>query len=497
MLNKKYFKKFKLNTHYAKTFVMAGLMGLMPSCKMFINEPENPKETNKTMRTDSMYLQNMPVDSFMTNIAHTENLKLRCPGEQDWFFSMGAGANTMTFFQDLLHESDAIENPIEFERFANITSDSVAFTGKPYWNYWVSLSNNPDEWDYCWEISGVTDAEYYSKYHNLSDSALANIAQQFLESRNSDPYYIQKVYNAVSAGKGAWSNYQGKKYLSALSAKSYGSKIGLKTSDIVDIAFTDDTNQKTGSFCFSAMDDDKIIDKSAINGAATYRGSAVARVNKQFDNDTYDGRKLFTDSAILTIDAAKNETIVMPFHNWYKVTIIKSGNTIVTYFDSLPSNAFDWAMAGNGIGAIQQLDTIYPNGLHSSYGYDQTNVNWEDVVIKNPASANQGETTSQQIYTSTGVYTDFSSNYFMEETEDITTGLPLVYCAPARKSATNDGDMPTEAIVQGTRNDFDSRVVVKESIADGQGGEYDTYPYRNIPGNGVHFSFIFGGKRQR
>lgn len=488
-----------LNKNTVKTFVLSGLMCLMPSCKMMQNEPENPKETNKTynMKSDSVYSQNIPVDSFMTNVSHKENLKLRSPGESDWLFTVNNSANTMTFFQDLSHESDAIENPVEFERLTNITSDSVAFAGKSYWNYYVPLSNNPNDWDYCWEISGVTDAEYFSKYYNLSDSALANVAKQHLESRNSNPYYIQNVYDAVSAGKGAWSNYQGKKYLSSLYAKSYGSKIGLKTSDIVNITFADGANEQTGSFYFSAMDDNKKVDKTAFNGVATYRGSAVASVNKQFDDETYDVRKLFTDSATLTIDAAKNETIVMPFNDWYKVTVIKSGNSIITYFDDLPSYASDWTMSGSNIGLMQQRDTIYPNGLHSSYGYDQVNINWEYNTIKDPASANKGEKTYQQIYTSTGVYSDFSSNYFMEEQEDITTGIPLVYCAPARNKSTNDNDVPTEVIVHGSRNDFDSRVIVKESIADGQGGEYDTYPYRNVPGNGIHFSFIFGGTRQR
>ncbi len=484
----------KLKTNKVKTLVLAGLMGLTPSCcNVEDNAPDEPTTKPNTDANQTDGISTNPVDSFMQHMSCTGNIKLRTSGEDELFFKLITNGNNvigMTMVDDPLHTSDAITYPIDFDRTNYTLSDSATFFAKPYWNYWVDLDGLSS--DACWEICGITDEVYSAKYEGISDEALADIAKNYLTANNSNPGYIANVYDAVSKGKGEWSRYPGKKWLSGLSAKSYGYKIGLQCSDVVRIVFADNDNKDFFDAVFSAMDDSKSIDKNLISSATTFKGSVYGTVNKQEHDDTYAQRFVFADSATFTIDAAKNETIVMPFKNWYKVTMIKSGDDIKTYLSDLPANASDWGLTYTNVTSIDQSgEKNQVNGLKVSYSYTSMGAETNFVNIKEPSIASVGELTAQTLLISNGVYSSLSTNYY-KGTAHVSTGLENVYAVPSY-TYNNDNEV-TEVIVQGTRHDFQNTQVIEEWYADGTGDEYNTGPNDNASSStGMFFSFVFGG----
>ena len=85
---KKYLKK--LNTNKAKTFVLAGLMGLTPSCKMDKNAPEEPQNPNNSYVVPNVMSANQdtPVDSFMMHMPNVEGVKFYKPRDYNGHISL-------------------------------------------------------------------------------------------------------------------------------------------------------------------------------------------------------------------------------------------------------------------------------------------------------------------------------------------------------------------------------------------------------------------------
>ncbi len=209
-------------------------------------------------------------------------------------------------------------------------SDSVGYFDIPEHTYSFFIEINDVQGYHSWHLINYPDYCYSSSNPN----SIANLAQ----NRGAD----DAIPEAIKAGQGQWSEenpgYEGVQAV----IESKGAKVGLRHSDfgVYDMQYrlSDSIMQQIGSVADGL--EGNIYHNTRIYGGGVYRnnaademanvkyvGTAVAQLD---ETDGMNKRIIYTDSAAasLTVDEQMNETIVMPFKNWYHVTIIKTSNHI-------------------------------------------------------------------------------------------------------------------------------------------------------------------------
>lgn len=445
---KKYLKK--LNTNKAKTFVLAGLMGLAPSCKMDKNAPEEPQSINNSYVIPSVMSanQDMPVDSFMMHMPNVANAVFYEPTEDAHCFmfhtdNMG-NVNNITELRDMKDRDRNLQNPYNLTRMDNTcVNGSAKFITPRYWVFRVEYQNEYSGGH--WMIDCVTDAEYNSKYATMSLQDLANLAYTRLMSKHPEEVeHAEQIRNAILNNQGQWT--QDEPFY--VTFNSNGWQQNLKYSDFgtFDVA-TIDYSQGFTSMFSGGMADYEINNKSAIQ-PQTFKATAYANVtatNRQIGSEQELLVSTGRDSATFTIDALQNETIVMPFKNWYKVTIIRTNNSVVSTFENVNGTtiAETWQLPHPNMQETNYREGIQDNGLAAKDGFAGTE--HEDGILTGTSVAYYTDETGYVEFVGQGYRHDWLPNKKIQFTfsfggtnrprpeEQITTGLENVYCAPGRQ----------------------------------------------------------------
>ena len=337
-----------LKTNKAKVLFLAGLMGLASSCN--VDEPE----------FSGNFMQNMPV-SVVKNAVFYE------PAEETQSFSFQTNNNTVTgvtFVKDVKDTKTEIYNPMNLTRTDSylVRNGEAHFVSPWYWSYDVKLQRN-----IVWDIPYVTDEEYNSKYKNMSDQDLADLAKNRIQSKNPEATdYATEIYDGILARKGSWK--QNPPFYMKISSKAQ--EQNLRYSDFGRIyCFSPNGNipsYESGERLYSGGVPSNKIDKSMVS-PQTFKVTAIGVVNNYYLHTEY-------NAATLTIDA-QGETIVMPFKNvklddWYKVTIIIKNGSVVSKFEDVTNGTIhqNQQLLYSNTSETGHRETVQDNGLFVKYG---------------------------------------------------------------------------------------------------------------------------------
>ena len=446
-------KKFLnvLKSNKAKTLVLTGLMGLMPSCKMDKNAPDAPKTQDNTHNTYVLSnvmdtIPNMPVDSFMTHMPNVANAVFYEPTEDTHRFLMHTD-NTTGYVNGVTEERDVqdraryIVNPYNLTRIDNTSvNGSAKFITPAYWFYKVGYSNEYGGGD--WGIECVSESQYNSVYANMTNQELANLAYgRLIYKHPEDTYHAEQIRNAILNNQGQWT--QDEPFY--VTFNSNGWQQNLKYSDFgtFDVSTLDYSYGFTSMFSGGLPSNE--TNKSVVQ-PQTFKTTAYGKV--KYDNHQNSEYLMVVstgrDSATFTIDALQNETIVMPFKNWYKVTIIRTNNSVVSTFENVDGTtiADTWQLPHPNMQETNYREGIQDNGLVVKDGFAGTH---EDGILTGTAVNYYTDETGYIELVGQGYRQDRSQNKNMQFTfsfggtnrprpeEQITTGLENVYCAPGRQ----------------------------------------------------------------
>ena len=462
---KKYLKK--LNANKAKTFVLAGLMGLTPSCKMMDkNEPDAPQSTNNSYVVPNVLStnQDVPVDSFMTHMPNVEGVKFYKPRDYNGHISLETNYadGRVSYLTD--HDVErrwGYALPKRYARKDAFSVNNTAHFDFGETTYYFEI-NDPQYGYELWSMGYVPE----SQYQNMTPDQLAEIAQ----NHGCDAY----VCNLIRNGQGTWNIWNESTTISDIAMESQGYKARLQYSDIgvydweVPVASGVIEGWTEPYYHFSRVYAGGLESKKANKPTTeTYKGLAVAQIE---ETDGINRKIVYTNpgAARMTVDAAQNETIVMPFNNWYHVTVIKTnGHVAITLADSLNAVNSTWQVQNPQITDFDVSAGIQENGLavvHSqnfeepfkgSRGveFEENDRNNENIGVRISVATDfygdtpyepsevvvQGYRTDRNFVstnTVNGLFFGFAfggTNRPDENTGDITTGLENVYCAPGRQ----------------------------------------------------------------
>ena len=447
-------KKFLnvLKSNKAKTLVLTGLMGLMPSCKMDKNAPDAPKTPGNTHNTYVLSnvmdtIPNMPVDSFMTHMPNVANAVFYEPTEDTHCFLFHTGnmgsVSSVTELRDMKDNDNSIQNPYVLTRVDNQSiNGSAKFITPAYYVYNVEYGNEYGSGN--WRIDCVTESEYNAKYVNMTFQEMADLAQaRILSKHPEEVYHAQQIYNAILNNQGQWT--QDEPFY--VTFNSNGWQQNLKYSDFgtFDVATIDNSYGFTSMFSGGLSSNE--IKKSVVQ-PQTFKATAYANItatNRQIGSEQELIVSTGRDSAIFTIDALQNETIVMPFKNWYKVTIIRTNNSVVSTFENINGTtiADTWQLPHPNMQETNYREGIQDNGLAVKDGFAGTE--HEDGILTGTAVNYYTDETGYIEFVGQGYRHDWLPNKKIQFTfsfggtnrprpeEQITTGLENVYCAPGRQ----------------------------------------------------------------
>ncbi|MCQ2311169.1 MAG: hypothetical protein MJZ64_05405 [Paludibacteraceae bacterium] len=433
----------KIKSKKNKTLLLAGLIGLMPACKEQVNEPEiTPERQTSFARCDSP-MDNMPVDLFMKHVPDVENVKFCQPRESEnyiCFFTANGDINKMTEKRDVARKGTDILYPLNFTRTDNQSVDGTAhFISEQTYTLSVSYKTQNNE-TRTWSIEDIPESEKVL-YATMPFNVLAGRARDSILNRNP-----KEQVHADSV----WANiYTGRNLSFTTNApftvqfNSKGVQQGLQHSDFGTFTYTDGTASETQMY--SAINKEYIT--NVLNCSATsMKATAFANVKRRGPDG--DGPQLVLstgkDSARYTIDAAKNETIVMPFKNWYKVTIIRSpyGHLYSYMEDSANVVPAQWQFIHTGEVENGYAEDILSNGLFTMTGLrridGQSGIRTEYSRGISPDPDGKIEVAGQG-YREDFTGTDRISFTFCFGGTDRTngggtaTGLELIYCTPQRQ----------------------------------------------------------------
>ena len=319
--------------NYKQTIVLAALIGLMPACEDQINEPE--KDSNQSGISTNIYgasADETPMDAFMKHVPNIENIRFYQPREDTRYihFSTANGdVNKMTEERDVAQTSTDILYPLNFNRTDNMSTDGTAsFSSETTWTLSVSYQT-PNNETRTWAIEDIPASEVDS-YTSISFGELAARARDSILSRNP---------NETAHADSVWANiYDGRNISfgqntpTTAQFSSMGAQQHLTHSDFGTITYTKGATTETKVYSGANKEDETII--NILNCPATsMKMTAFANVKRRGPNG--DGSQLLLttgkDSARYVIDEAKNETIVMPFKNWYTVKIIRTPSCLRSY----------------------------------------------------------------------------------------------------------------------------------------------------------------------
>ncbi len=431
--------------NYKQTIVLAALIGLLPACEDQINEPE--KDSNQSGMSANIYgasADATPMDAFMKHVPNIENIRFYQPREDTHYihFSTANGdVNKMTEERDVAQTSTDILYPLNLTRTDNQSVNGTAhFVSDPTWNYTVSYKTQNNE-TRTWSIEDIPASEI-NDYQGVDRSSMAQLAKDIILQRNpNETAHADSVWSNIYFGRSGTFT-QNEPFTVQFNSK--GAQQGLQHSDFGTFTYTAGTQSETQMYSGANKEDETII--NILNCPATsMKMTAFANVKRRGPNG--DGSQLLLttgkDSARYVIDEAKNETIVMPFKNWYTVTIIKTPTDLYSYMtDSANIVPSQWQFIHTDKVENVYLEDILPNksfvmtGLYriddySGFKTDFSRRNFlePDGTVEVVGNGYREDYTNSDRVSFTFC---FGGTDRYNENPGPTTGLDMIYCAPQR-----------------------------------------------------------------
>ena len=443
--------KNKVITIFTSMLLIAAFVG----CKVK-NEPENRSADNPEKQE--------PTIGFMQHIENLEGATFYRPLDYNCRFRFETNAKGDV--NKLINEYSEDEEEAYWPQ-SQVRRDAGSVGGTAYFEiggkefkYTATEKVGPVNWDnmVLWTMRRIPEKQ--KEIFENSPKDFANVAKE--HGCTDDAWYSVRWQQGFWSTEPHWlfdnDNFDGV----CVKIESKGAKTGLKHSDYgiytEDYILSQEALAKTPSYAenlegnvchfVNVYAGGKEVSESMKTANTTFKGSAVAQVQ---ETDTYAKRLVYADNATLTVDAANNETIDMPFGNWYHVVIVRTENNITINFKDDANIPEYWKMKYAHIATLPVLYGNQKNGLYVSYTND-----WGG--FEDPFTGKTGVVfvDNDKYHENKGIHSVLSAKYYGD-----------------------DPYTPTEATVLGYRND-------RYKIVSG-GNEL----------NGVFFGFAFGGTRQR
>jgi hypothetical protein len=429
----------------SKIFLLAGLMGGLTACKDVI-EPDMPEKTQMTNMQHSYSDEpGFSNDGFMQHLSDIGGSAFYVMDAAKIQPVLNGNGSVNQFLITSMPDCDSHDEHLNYACYIGKTTsfgnrvddgsvDSVGVfdLGKVYEFRIDGCFYDPRE---DWAIHEVDEDSYNNVFKNMSDSALAQMAWDRLTEVNANQGHRQNIYDSILAGHGRWEVTH-----DIVPIKSKGAKVGLQHSDFGLLQGTTHIQgepEKCENFSYCGGVESKRL--PAPNENAKYKGKAYLVIEDNYyykiddtdrwGNGTRAMRILATDSAAATFSHGINaDTLVMPFNDWYTVTIItKNNGQQMEYY-------------------CENYQSVLPETTWGLQNPINNNLSSEMVEAEIGSKFYFSEQNNNNSEISIGVSVP---DYYGENT-DITTGLDYVYCAPARRAAqSNNSTMPREVVMQG------------------------------------------------
>ena len=428
-----------------KQVLLACVIGLLPACKQQENEPETlSKPADSASYAYDAPFDNTPVDAFMKHVPNVENVKFYIPREETSYLSFEVNSASgdiykMTEERDVKQTSTNIIYPLIFNRTDNMSTDGTAsFLSETTWNYTVSYQT-PNNETRTWAMDGMSESQKTS-FETLSLTQKASKAKKEILQRDSTAtVQADSVWVSIRLGRsGTFTQNEP----TTVQFSSMGAQQHLTHSDFGTITYTKDAVSE--SKMYSAPNMEEVT--NVLNCPATSM-NMTAYANVKRIGTGADGQQLVLttgkNAARYVIDEAHNETIVMPFQNWYTVTIIKTPGHLYSYMtDSANIVPSQWQFIHTDKVENEYMETILPNSLFAMVGsYEENDYNgfitdftrWNFLEPDGKVEvAGQGY---REDYVESGdqiVMTFCFGGTDRVQEDPVTTGLEMIYCAPQR-----------------------------------------------------------------
>ena len=150
------------------------------------------------------------------------------------------------------------------------------------------------------------------------------------------------------------------------------------------------------------------------------------------------------DSATFTIDAMQNETIVMPFQNWYTVTIIRTNNSVTSQFENNGAVPTTWQLPHQNTQETGYREGLQDNGLYVKDGF-YGNENSGDRFVTGTAVNYYTDETGYVEFVGQGYRQDWLQNAHVKFTfsfggtnrpreDDPTTGIEEIHYKSSKRN---------------------------------------------------------------
>lgn len=431
--------------NYKQTIVLAALIGLMTACKDQINEPENTSKQSGMSTSIYGATDETPMDAFMKHVPNVENVKFYIPREETSYLSFEVNSASgdiykMTEERDVKQTSTNYLYPLNFNRTDNMSSDGTAsFTSETTWNYTVSYTTKNNE-TRTWSIEDIPATEI-NDYEAISFEDLAHFARNFILQRDpNETAHADSIWSNIYFGRsGALTQNEP----TTVQFSSMGAQQHLTHSDFGTITYTKGATTETKVYYGANMEDATNV----LNCPATSM-NITAYANVQRVGTNADGQQLVLttgkNAGKYIIDEAKNETIVMPFRNWYTVTIVKAGIYLYSYLtDSAHVVPAQWQFIHIDKVENESVGKVCPNGSLCHIGLYRES---EYSGIKSKISRTHFLDSDNKVEVVCDGYREdydasgdrivmsfcFGGTDRYNEDPELTTGLEMIYCAPQR-----------------------------------------------------------------
>lgn len=432
----------KLKTGKAKTLFLAGLIGLLPSCKKdtweeFKSRNQNPGQTGDV---PAFTIE----DPFMGHMQNVRNaiFYMPCEDKDQYLFSTNImnEVSGLTSLRDVQDKDYEIWGPYNFSRVDNTSIDgnSAKFMAPVEYTYCVEYESPYG--DGIWRILNALE-----EYRNMTNQELADLAYSRIMSKSNGQaeYHAQQIRDAILNGQGNW-NQEEPFYVKF---NSNGWTQNLRHSDFGTFDLIELDNSNVESDVYSGGLSEKEIQKSAVQ-PQTFRATAYGSIKYENNNDDSEGWMIIStgrDSATFTIDAMQNETIVMPFQNWYTVTIVRTNNSVVSQYENAGNVSTIWQLPHPNIQENGYREGVQDNGLYVKDGLFGNEDDPEGILTGTAINYYTDETEFIE-FVGQGYRQDWSPNGKFEFTfslggtnrprdDDPTTGIEEIhYSAPKRSN---------------------------------------------------------------
>lgn len=355
----------KLKTGKAKTLFLTGLIGLLPSCKKDTWQDFEARNQNPGHSNDVPAFTNY--EPFMGHMQNVRDAVFYLPGQDKDQVLFGTNimgeVSGCTNFRDVQDKDYEIWGPVNVSRIENTTIDgnSAKFMAPVEYTYCVEYHTPYGSGK--WRILNASE-----EYRNMTNQELADLAYSriMVKSNGQAEYHAQQIRDAILNGQGGW-NREESFYLKF---NSNGWTQNLKNSDFGTFDLIELDNSNVESDVYSGGLPGKEIQKSAVQ-PQTFRATAYGSIKYEDNGDDSEHWMMVStgrDSATFTIDAMQNETIVMPFQNWYTVTIVRTNNSVVSQFENTSAVSTPWQIPHLNIQETGYREGLQDNGLYAKDG---------------------------------------------------------------------------------------------------------------------------------